>query len=140
MLPPPVPSKNIKLALMKQEGETLLLTGDVDLALPWPHKYLLSPCPRLMVKAPAQTTAKPRTRAALSNTGIGGRTWPVIQALLMLLCGLLLQLTGAPQYCRSEPLTSFPPCQNRETGSTKQMQMEAQSELRAGELSVKPAG
>lgn len=47
---PPVPFQEYqKLALMKQEGETLILTEDVGIALPWPHRYLLSPGPRIQL-------------------------------------------------------------------------------------------
>lgn len=47
---PPAPFQEYqKLALMKQEGETLILTEDVGIALPWPHRYLLSPGPRIQL-------------------------------------------------------------------------------------------
>lgn len=47
---PPVPFQEYqKLALMKQEGETLILTEDVGIALPWPHRYLLNPGPKIQL-------------------------------------------------------------------------------------------
>lgn len=59
LLPPPVPSQEYqKLTLMKQEGETLILTGDVG-SISLATQILAEPRPQdSTVKAPEQTTAK----------------------------------------------------------------------------------
>lgn len=59
LFPPPVPSEEYqKLALMKQEGETLILTGDVG-SISLATQILAEPRPQdSTVKAPEQTTAK----------------------------------------------------------------------------------
>lgn len=66
---------------MKQEGETLILTGDVG-SISLATLILAEPRPRdSTVKAPEQTTAKQESRVALSSTGIGGRAQPGLQAV-----------------------------------------------------------
>lgn len=82
-------------------------------------QILAQPMPQTDSESPRADYSQIEDLGGTQQYRHSGRTRPGLQAVLMLLSGLLL--SGAPpQYCRSEMLTSFPPCQNRETGSTKQ--------------------
>lgn len=135
---PPVPFQEYqKLALMKQEGKTLILTEDVGIALPWPHRYLLSPGSRIQLWKPQSKLQPIEASGGTRQYSISGRARPGLQPVRSHASGW----TPAPAHHSTTILQIWDACQfstlSEKLGQLSKMQMEAQSERRAGELSAK---